>query len=222
MLPGQYLVLSPSGETVIAQYQTGKREAMIDLQQFPSYNNDEGICLLANGSGEIIDALEYTDEMHFPLLQHLDGVSLERVSWYVSARETENWHSASEASGYGTPGYQNSQYLSLPDSIEAQLSIQPEIFSPDNDGYHDVQGVNYQFNQPGYLLTINIYNADGSFIKNLVNNEYAGTEGVILWNGLGEHNTPVPFGIYVYAIQVVDVSGSVFLFKKTGVLAKKL
>ena len=38
-----------------------------------------------------------------------------------------------EAVGFGTPAYQNSQYIEMGEFVE-EISIDPDIFSPDNDG----------------------------------------------------------------------------------------
>ena len=38
------------------------------------------------------------------------GVALERIDPDAATQDAANWTSASETVGYGTPGYQNSQY----------------------------------------------------------------------------------------------------------------
>jgi hypothetical protein len=76
----------------------------------PTYSNDEGRCVLLNKDGKRFDQFDYTDRMHYPLLDNKDGVSLERIDFNRPTDDASNWTSASSTSGYGTPTYQNSQY----------------------------------------------------------------------------------------------------------------
>ena len=100
--------------------------------------------------------------------------------------------------------------------------LEPEIFSPDNDGYNDLISIKYTFDKPGYNLTSRIYNARGQLVRELVNNEYLGTSGSINWDGIQDDNTKAPIGIYMFYIQIFDLEGNVKQYKKTGVLATKL
>ena len=103
-----------------------------------------------------------------------------------------------------------------------EITIDPEIFSPDNDGYNDVVSINYIFNEPGYMMTVNVFNAGGNLIRKLVNNQYLGTKGAVNWDGIQDDNTKAAVGIYVFFIQVYDLNGTVKKYKKTTVLASKL
>jgi hypothetical protein len=219
-IPGDYLLLSSSPEAVKNQYATTNPDGFLKVEPFPSYNNDEGTVLLISAS-EIIDAFDYSEEMHYPLLNYVDGVALERTRFDSPTQDENNWHSAAESVGFGTPAFQNSQYIP-PENPGDEITLLPEIFSPDNDGYDDVIGIHYQFDQPGYVMTVNIFDANGQPARQLVNNEYLGTSGVINWDGIRDDNSKAPIGIYVFYIQVFDLDGNVKKYKKVGVLASKL
>ena len=219
--PDKYLLLTSSIEKIMDQYVTPNPEALYQFQPFPAYSNEHGICLLRVGEEKILDAFEYHESMHFPLLAHLDGVALERISFDNPTQDMRNWSSASEHSGFGTPGYENSQFLKTV-VLGDPVTIYPEIFSPDNDGYQDIQGIRYTFDKPGNLLTVEVYNTQGTLVRHLVNNEYAGTSGIFTWDGLQDNRSRCPLGIYIYRIRVLDIEGNVHYFKKTGVLATKL
>lgn len=221
MVPGTYLLLTSSPEIVKSQYVTQNPNGFVKVDPFPVYNNDQGTCLLINQSGEMIDAFDYSEEMHYPLLNYVDGVSLERISFDNPTQEASNWHSASEASGFGTPAYQNSQFVPEADHQD-EIVIDPEIFSPDEDGYNDVVSIRYQFSQPGYSMTVNVFDAGGNLIRKLVNNQYLGTEGSVNWDGIRDDNTKASVGIYIFYIRVFDLNGHVKKFKNTCVLATKL
>jgi len=66
--------------------------------------------------------------MQFPLLIYYDGVALERINPDVSSNDENNWHSAAESVGFGTPGYKNSQFVSNI-ITDDNIVIEPEIFS---------------------------------------------------------------------------------------------
>ena len=79
------------------------------------------------------------------------------VHKFLAINEKANWHSASNSSGYGTPGYENSQHSEL-ENISESIVLSPDVFSPDEDGYNDVMHVQYQFTEPGFVANIIIYN----------------------------------------------------------------
>ena len=122
--------------------------------------------------------------------------------------------------GFGTPTYKNSQYSSFL-YLEDPITILPEIFSPDNDGYNDVLNINYQFSVSGYIANVVIFDAKGRLIKTLIKNEMVGTKGGFIWDGIDENNQKALIGIYVVYIEVFDAIGNVKSYKKTAVLGGK-
>ena len=221
MVPGDYLCMSISPQKVKEQYQTLNPNGFLKVDPFPSLNNDEGSVLLISNSGVLIDAFDYSEEMQYPLLVYVDGVSLERTSFLLPTNDKTNWHSAAESVGFATPAYQNSQFIGE-QIIDESIVIEPEIFSPDNDGYNDLLSIKYKFDQAGFMMTIDIFNSSGYPIRKLVNNQYLGTSGSFNWDGIKDDNTKAAVGIYVIYIQVFDLEGNVKQFKKTAVLATKL
>jgi len=221
-LPGDYLVLTSSPEKVKAQYITKNPHAFLQVTPFPAFSKDNGSVLLFRQMQKI-DAFDYSEKMQYPLLNYTQGVALERVNAKGETNDPNNWHSAAESVGFGTPGYRNSQSASVnPDSVSGNIDIDPEIFSPDNDGYQDILHIKYRFKTSGNTMTINIFNANGQLVRRLVNNEYVGTYGVVSWDGLENDGTKALVGIYVLYIKVFDQKGKVMRFKKTAVLATKL
>lgn len=221
LVPGEYLLLTSSPETVKKQYATQNPDGFLRVDPFPAYNNDNGVCILSSLSGKFIDVFNYSEDMQYPLLQYVDGVSLERTSFNSPTQEPDNWHSAAERVGFGTPAYQNSQFIPAGETAD-EITIDPEIFSPDNDGYNDILSIKYKFDQPGYMMSIIIYNSAGQQVRQLVNNEYLGTEGTVNWDGIEDNNAKAPVGIYIIYLRVFDLEGNVKEYKKTGVLATRL
>lgn len=219
--PGDYVVLTASPEKVKAQYHTKNPRAFLRVAPFPKLNKESGSVLLFRGLQKI-DAFDYSEKMQYPLLQYTQGVALERVNPDGKTNDWENWHSAAENVGFGTPGYKNSQTISVnPDTLPGEVWIEPEIFSPDNDGYQDLLPVYYKFKTAGNTISIKIYDASGHPVRQLVNNRYVGSHGEFTWNGLQDDGTRAPAGIYILYVQVFDEQGHVKNFKKTAVLATR-
>ena len=220
--PGDYLLLTASPEKVKAQYRTEDPGAFFKVVPFPVFNKDKGSVLLYRQLHKI-DAFDYSEKMQYPLLNYTQGVALERISTEVPANNPDNWHSAAESAGFGTPGYKNSQSAGLrPDSLPGEITVRPEIFSPDNDGYQDVLHVYYHFKTSGNTVSITVFNAAGQPVRRLANNVYAGISGVFSWDGLQDDGSKAPEGIYILSIRAFDGKGHVGRWKKTAVLATKL
>ncbi|MBM3435753.1 MAG: hypothetical protein FJY07_05995 [Bacteroidetes bacterium] len=221
LLSNSFLVLTPDELKVKEQYFTPNPDGFTELAAFPAYNNDEGDVILSNGEGSVIEAFHYSETMHHPLLNSFEGVSLERIHYDRPANDITNWHSASEGSGFATPGYKNSQYCETLESDD-EITVIPEIFSPDNDGFDDIVTINYHFGAPGFSCSITIFDAHGRMVKTLVNNELLGTKGVFSWNGTTNDNRKADIGIYAIYIEAFGLNGEVKKFRKPVVLAGKL
>jgi len=217
-MPSGYLVLTKSPEIVKEQYATNNPDAFQEVNPFPSFNNDAGTVILSTVSDTIIDSFTYNESMQYPLLNYVDGVALERINPDAPTGDKNNWHSAAESTGFGTPGYRNSQWVN-PDLTEDDISIEPEVFSPDNDGHDDVININYHFDKPDYNLKIIVYNQNGQEVRHLLDNELSGTSGSISWDGITDDNSKALVGIYIFYIRAFDTDGNVKSWKKTGVLA---
>ena len=76
---------------------------------------------------------------------------MERVDPDRPTSDNSNWHSAAEDVNFATPGYKNSQYAPAPEA-RGKITIDPAIFSPDNDGYQDMLTIAYQFDEPDGIL----------------------------------------------------------------------
>ena len=219
--PGDYLLLTSSPDKVKAQYQTKNPHAFLQVVPFPNLSKEAGSVLLYRQLHKI-DAFDYSEKMQYPLLNYTQGVALERVRADGETNDAGNWHSASEEAGFGTPGYKNSQSIDInPDTLAGTVWLDPEIFSPDNDGYQDVLPVFYHFKTAGNTISIRIFDASGYPVRRLVNNRYVGTSGAFTWDGLQDDGTRAPAGIYILYIRVFDEQGHVKQFKKTAVLAVK-
>jgi len=166
----------------------------------------------------VLDDFSYNEDMHFSLLVTTEGVSLERISVDQPTNEDSNWHSAAQTVGFATPGYKNSQFLDKSDLTE-EITVSPEIFSPDNDGKDDLLEISYKFGQPGFVATITIFDAKGRTACKLVQNELLGSSGSFMWDGTEDNGQLALKGVYLVYIQVFNLNGNLKEYKKTCVLA---
>ena len=219
LLPNSYIAISTDIANIAATYRHGE---LYQVAALPSMPDDEGSIALADTAGHIFDCVNYTSKMHFGLLKDLNGVSLERVDFEQPADNPGNWHSASEQSGWATPGLQNSVYKPIDTDKEQLISLNTEVFSPDNDGLDDQLEISYNIGEAGYVANVTIFNANGLKIRTLVNNEMLGTSGFWAWDGLDSNNRKVPIGIYVIYCELFDLDGNVKKAKKVCVVSAKM
>jgi hypothetical protein len=218
--PGEYRVLSINASDLQQAYANAAMQNLIVMPSLPSYSNDEGTVYLITGANRLMDAFTYNADMHFALLNSTDGVSLERIRFDSPTQDAGNWHSASEESGFGTPGYLNSQYQDGTGD-DGAVSVVPEIFSPDNDGYNDVITIEYSFGEPGWVGNVQIYDMQGRLVKECARNELLAANGRITWDGINEKREKAPVGIYVIYFEVFNLQGQVKKYKRSCVLATK-
>ncbi|MBD99712.1 MAG: hypothetical protein CMO34_07705, partial [Verrucomicrobia bacterium] len=219
--PGMHLAFSESSANILKEYPLSVQANLIELADLPSYNDDKGTVVLVDELKNTIDLVDYSEEYHLALLDDVEGVSLERIHPDGSSTDQNNFHSAAEAVGYATPGYQNSQFSAMP-LFEGDIKIQPEIFSPDQDGFDDVLFINYQFNKPGFIGTLRIFDQEGRLVKTIASNSLLATSGRFSWDGTKDNSEKSSIGIYVLLFEVFNAKGDTKLFKEPIVLGGRL
>lgn len=218
--PGAYAVLGK--DSVFAkQHYPFHGEGNFVYVLLPSYNNDSGSVYLFNENQVLLDLVKYSNNWQFPLLDNVDGVSLERIDPNGPSSSGMNWHSAAEGVKFGTPGLKNSQYL--PVTVSGTFELQDPLFSPDMDGYLDVMQASYVMAQPDCLGTVSIYDERGRLIRSLFKSQLLGTSGSFSWNGVKEDQTKASIGVYVVVFEAFSLDGSLlFSGRKAVTLAGKL
>lgn len=218
LFPGEYIALTTAGAGLDVIYPGTVVEKVLEMEGFPSYNNDEGVVYLLDPLAEVMDRVEYSSDWHFGLLDDTDGVSLERIDSERASQDATNWLSASEAVGFATPGYKNSQAFSG-ELQEGTFYAEPEVFSPDNDGYQDVVTFFYELEIPGQVGNITIYDDSGREIRQLVRSDLLGTQGAYSWDGLSDRNEKAAIGIYIVVLELFDLEGNTSMKKIPCVVA---
>lgn len=204
--PGEFICLTTDSSFVRKQWPVAVKSNIMEMKSMSSYPDDEGNAIILNKQGEIIDEMNYVDNMHFPLIRNREAVSLEKITPDLSSSFKGNWHSAASTVGYATPGYKNSQYQST-DSLVGQFNISSDIITPNNDGIDDNLIIQYSFPLSGYMCSVFLFDKNGLLIKKLVDNELFGLEGQIVWNGTVTSQKALS-GLYYIKLEAFHLNGS--------------
>ena len=221
LFPGDYLVITEDALAVQKQYLAKDPGTFTTVNTMPSLPDDKGDVILLNAQGAIIDELAYDEHWHFKLINNDEGVALERIDYNKPTQDVVNWHSAASNAGYGTPGYQNSQFNSGSMS-QGSITVMPHIFSPDNDGYDDFLTIEYHFPDPGYVCNITVFDAGGRPVRYFTHNALCGLSGYFRWDGLDEKFLKLPVGVYIIFTEVFNLAGKTTHFKQAVTLARRL
>lgn len=221
LAPGEYLVLSTNQNIVKAFYQTPAPRNFWDMSSFVSLAKEAGNVGLATVGFEVLDALSYTKDFQFSLLNSIDNVSMERILQNQPTQNPRNWTSAAQQVGFATPGYRNSQSGVLA-PLSGNFTVEPPIFSPDNDGYQDQLMVQYQLAEPGFLGTVKVFDAAGREVAMLANNELLGMQGFWIWDGVINDGSKARVGVYALTFEIFAPDGRKDFFKKAVTIATKL
>ena len=213
IFPGKHVVITSDSSYLIKNWKKINRNGITQIKSMPSYPDNEGTALLINKEGIFIDELQYTDDMHYPLLIDKQGVSLERINPNLPASLKENWHSASSTVGYATPTNENSQFRQT-DSNKNMIEITQTDFSPDNDGINDFLTITFNMPNPGNSISIYAFNFNGMMIRKIVTNQLCGTRGTFIWDGLTQEKLKASAGIYLIFVEILDLRGKLMKFKK--------
>lgn len=178
---------------------------------------------IANRHGMVIDSVYYQDNWNNPNLIDTRGISLERIKPGNPGNDAQNWTSSANPLG-GTPGMQNSVFAysgNLP--VKEGLTMDPNPFSPDGDGYEDHLLINYILEEPDFLMRVRIFDRYGRMIRTLTEGEPAGLNGQLIWDGLKDDRSENRVGIYIILFDVYNSAAGINKsFKETVVLARRL
>lgn len=219
LLPNTYICLSENLEEITPFYTIKNPNALVEVQDIPSLPDDEGSIILMNANLSVIDSLLYSDALLSPALRDENGVSLERVR-YGNVSVASAWYSASSLAGYGTPGYQNSQFAAAPLSKTETLNFVSKLFSPNNDGYQDKLEMEYVFEKPNYIASIYVYNKSGQRLATVLNNQILALNGLITWDGTDDAGGELRKDAYLLVLEYFHTDGENGIEKYAIVLTR--
>ncbi len=217
---GGYVLITEDTSDVMMNYIQHGINNFIEAD-LPSYNNDSGTVYLLNLDSIVTEAFSYSEEMHFALLDDVNGVSLERLDFNSPVTSKENWHSAAETAGFGTPGVENSQYFPN-QGPTGEVSLFPELFSPRDGNGENVLYVNFKFDSPGFVATVRVFDSNGRLIRTLATNELLENEGFFKWDGNTDKGELARIGMYIVFFEAFSTSGEKSVHKLSAALGGRL
>ncbi len=212
--PHQLMACSPDPDAVKSHYPQSTTVLRLSMPNMP---DDEGEVIVSDERGVVVDRLNYYKSWHSVFLRNEEGVSLERIDTESPTQEQSNWVSASSRLGYATPGQLNSQHRGTAAPIH-EIWVTPEIFVPGNETFGFVQ-IQYQFDQPGHIANVKIFNHQGAVVRHLANNEWLGNEGFLRWDGEQDNGSRAVAGYYVMWFESFSSLGTVSTVRKRIVIA---
>jgi hypothetical protein len=213
ILPGAFYAVTGDREAVIRRYFTCVPANIFQTGQLPSMPDDKGHLILLNRQLSLIDEVSYDEKMHYSLLSGYEGIALEKIRPASLSSDRNNWHSASETSGWGTPGASNSVYSAQTVS-EDNVVLSSTRISPDNDGNEDFLIIDLKLQGNGNVVSVMLYDETGNFIRKISDNMLAGNQATVTWDGTGVDGSPLNTGIYIIYISVFDDTGKSKRWKK--------
>ena len=216
ILPSELLLFTKYPLVTYQDYFNSNPSRFIELSGLSKtyFTNGAETIYLLDPDSNIIDQLQYNEDMHFEIIDDPSGVSLEKINPKANSMDPMQWHSASENSGWGSPGLMNSQNYSSNNS-SSTFKVETTVFSPDNDGFQDIALFSYNLETQGFVGSIFIYDNMGRLIKIILNNELLGNQGTATWDGANEQGKKAGVGIYMVYFECFNSTGTVFSNKSS-------
>lgn len=205
--PKRFLVITQDKNKFQETYREVSCE-VIEQESWQSLNNTEDKVILKDSLNLLEDEVSYTG------ISADKGISWERIDYDVASNNEDNWWKCVDPKG-ASPGEENSLHTQY--STQMELTITPNPFSPDGDGFEDE--VTFKYVLPKMSeLTLKVYDIKGRLVKTLMEDEPQVT-GEITWDGKDDENRILRVGIYVVLAEAKGIVNSAK--KMTLVVAKR-
>ena len=221
ILPQQYLALTTNPDTIRKVYVTPDTAKIVQAAKWSALNNAGASFLISNALGDsIFDEVKFDVKWHHPMVKITAGVSLERINPLLSSQSPDSWHSAASEVHYGTPGYRNSQFreISTTETPEKWVFVDPESFTPDNDGVDDICLIRYKTEASGFTANVFIFNSVGVKVCQLAANQLLSADGFLIWDGRTDKGKNINPGIYVLYFEMFNAETGASKIEKLPVV----
>jgi hypothetical protein len=217
LLPGCYIALTIGKDDISARYPCADKESVFRADRLPAMPDDEGKLVLYDRNLNVTDRVDYFTGMHMIFLSGTEGVALEKVSPAFPSDVASNWHSATTACNYGTPGAPNSVLVQVT-AGEDGLTLSHGRISPDGDGFEDIISVGVYPGGGENIISVTIFSDRGYPVRRLAERVTAGPGMQFVWDGLADNGARLPAGLYMVLAESCSTSGSSRRWKKVCAL----
>ena len=205
---------------ILSKYSLDNSVGILNVSSLGLVNSGE-LILLKDVKGNVIDSVWYSDKWHNDNFTDTKNISLERINPNLNGNNPGNWSSSADILG-GTPAKQNSIFTDNL-NVENKLSVSPNPFSPDNDGFEDFTIINYKLKQATSQVRIKIFDSKGRLVRTLLNNQASGSSGSVIFDGRNDSGEALRIGIYIIFLEAINEgAGVVENMKTVVVVARKL
>ena len=221
--PGDYLIIARDSTIYnsFPRLKNPNQNQKIKFLSSLSLNNSGEYFSITDSLGSTVDMVDFKPSWNNPNITDTKGISLEKINPFFRTNEASSWSTCTKPEG-GTPGLLNSIYAENKYS-NSELSISPNPFSPDGDGFEDFTVMKYSLNVSFAQLRVKVFDIKGRLVRTLADNAISGKEGVIVFNGLDNSNIRLRIGIYILLIEAIDDKGGIIEIKKAPfVIATRL
>jgi hypothetical protein len=220
ILPGGYYAITTDTKRISERYFSTDTDHLFETGSLPSMPDDKGHLILFNRELDRIDELVYNDDMHYALLSTHEGVALEKNNPHNQSQETTSWHSATESSGWGTPGAPNSVFVGMPSTSDKMVLSSSKI-TPNDDGNEDFLTIRMNLTGNGNVVSVTVFDEAGNYVRKIASNLYAGPEASVIWDGTADDGSMVNTGIYIIFITLYNDAGKTEQWKKVCTVIRK-
>ncbi|MDM8003036.1 MAG: lamin tail domain-containing protein [Bacteroidota bacterium] len=217
LMPAGFMALTTGKDEITARYPCAVEESVFRADRLPALPDDEGRLILYDRNMNVIDRVDYSSTMHMMFLSGTEGVALEKVSPAFPSDVASNWHSATAACNYGTPGAPNSVLVDASEAGEG-LTLSSGRISPDGDGFEDLVSVGVFPGGEENLISVTVFSDRGYPVRRLAERATAGAGAQFVWDGLSDSGARLPAGLYMIIAESCSTSGSSLRWKKVCAL----
>lgn len=206
--PETYLTFTENRSDILNRYHVLNPDNLIESAHLPAFPDASGMAAWFLDTMQC-ESFYYRENMHYPLLSNVEGVSLEKIRLNSMQDDAGNWCSASRFSGNGTPTYKNSESEWQSDlNTDETFQVSSSLFSPNNDGFEDALIFYGKLPQSGYSANLQVLNMNGVCVAMPWKNQLLGTEYSWNWNGVGLNQTPLETGMYLVVFDAIHPQGN--------------
>lgn len=219
--PDSYFLVAADSTILLTYPELKEFDQLMIVNGNLSLNNTDDLILLSDAFGNMVDSVHYKSDWHNQRIITTKGKSIERINPFLDGNDMNNW-STSVASEGATPGSANSIYIENQESNKT-ISVTPNPFSPDGDGYEDFSIINYNLPREITSIQIKVFDSKGRKVRTINESNLFGKSGSIIFDGYNDDGQPLKIGIYILLIEALNSSsGTVDTFKEVVVVARKL
>lgn len=196
IFPHNYFIIAWDS-SLISKFQYLQDSSSIFIKKSSlNLNSSADALVISNKDNLIIDSIYYSSKWHDETVISTKNISLERINPNTSTNAPKSWSSCADKQG-GTPLNQNS--ISIISEINESLKAEPNPFSPSKTKCL----ISYVLPFDRARLSIKLFDKNGAYLSTLLNNDYSGKTGSIVWQA-DENDYKYQPGAYIICLESVS------------------